>query len=538
MTEEQKDKFTGQNEQYWLDRKEREITAVEKTSDQFTRDLKHVYTDMAKETQKEIEAFYGRYATETGLSLSEVRAKLGKSELKSAKEDISKYYAEVKRLGGYSPEYREYLLGLSARAYMSRLEELQLQINHEIENAYRIINQDFEEKMGEIYEDSYYRSIFDFQQTMGVSSEFAVLNSDAIERAVNKKWLGDNYSSRLWTHKDVLLEQLNTTFLRGVAIGQNPRVIAREMRKSIDLKFDKSPQGNLERLARTEFIHMANQATMDGYNEHGVKQYKWLAALDEKTCPICGELDGQIFNRDDGQAGLNVPPAHPNCRCTTTAYIPPDEIDESFEEAQRAARDPITGKMVYVPADMPYKQWRDAMTEEEGKAFLSKQKMEKYESADKEQFAQYKEAIGTKNMPKSFDKFQEMKYNNIEKWGSLQDYKYAVTHGNLSPLVSLDDYNNAKELFNETLIGLKTSDGIEVQNYSKHFIDRYFGSVEQRRSGVELEDITEALINPQAQIKNSTTAEGLKSQRYSGDNIRVTINPTTGVLIQTNPWSE
>lgn len=82
-------------------------------------------------------------------------------------------------------------------------------------------------------------------------------------------------------------------------------------------------------IARTETITASgagqqeawNQAVADGYLDEDATVREWIAAEDERTCPVCGqELDGKT-------AGLNEPfecslgpilhqPAHPACRCS------------------------------------------------------------------------------------------------------------------------------------------------------------------------------------------------------------------------------
>ena len=42
--------------------------------------------------------------------------------------------------------------------------------------------------------------------------------------------------------------------------------------------------------------------------------WEFIAESDEKSCPICKELDGTIFRDDDSE--IPVLPLHPNCRCT------------------------------------------------------------------------------------------------------------------------------------------------------------------------------------------------------------------------------
>jgi hypothetical protein len=129
-----------------------------------------------------------------------------------------------------------------------------------------------------------------------------------------------------------------------------------------------------------------------------------------------------------------------------------------------------------------------------------------------------------------------MKYTDIEDWESLKDYKKSITNGELSPFISFDDYQEARKLLDENLIGFTTSDGIEIKGYKPHFVDRYFGSgIEQHRSGVGLFDIMESMTNPNSQIKNKITKQGNASRKYIGDVCEVSLNPKTNILIQTNP---
>lgn len=50
--------------------------------------------------------------------------------------------------------------------------------------------------------------------------------------------------------------------------------------------------------------------------------------LGERTCKVCGGLDGKRFKLSEKQEGVNFPPVHPNCRCTTIGYDPDDDIAE------------------------------------------------------------------------------------------------------------------------------------------------------------------------------------------------------------------
>lgn len=313
------------NVEYWTDRAERVILSAEKTAEEMLSGLESTYKEAQKSIQREIEAFYGRYATETGMDIATVRQRLSASELSSFQQDAARYYDELKALGG-DPAYLTHLRSLSARAYMSRLEEVQTNIQVEIEKVYAQQQQVFHDAMAEAYTESFYQTVYDIQTGIQAYGSFTALNTRAIEKAVAQKWLGENYSSRIWANKDRLTLTLDQLIPQGVALGQNPRVIGRNIAKELGVSYN-----NAVRLARTEFNHVANSATFDSYKECGVEQYQVLATLDNRTSEICAHMDSHIFKLSEKMEGVTYPPFHPNCRTTTIPYFEPDEIDEEFE---------------------------------------------------------------------------------------------------------------------------------------------------------------------------------------------------------------
>lgn len=79
-----------------------------------------------------------------------------------------------------------------------------------------------------------------------------------------------------------------------------------------------------ERIARNETMMAASEGQRQAWAQaveegilSGDEQRVWIAVGDEKTCPICEELDGQEADLDgEYEGGYNGPPAHPLCRCT------------------------------------------------------------------------------------------------------------------------------------------------------------------------------------------------------------------------------
>ena len=302
---------------YWKERSERRILNAEKTADEMLRDIKKLYVETNDRITKEIEAFYGRYATETGLSIADVKKLLTDEELNKFRREALKYYEDLSK-HVYDPAYREQLKNkiyisttkegrklYSLRRNVSRLDYIQVQMRYAIENMYMQQNEKFTQNLSKTYEDTYMRSVFDTQQSSGLFVPFNSLNKPLVEKAVQQKWLGENYSDRIWADKDKLINTLEQTFTQDIALGKNPRAMASDIKKLTGVKYS-----NCERLARTEFNHIANQATEDSYKANGVEKYKFVATLDTRTSAICQELSGQVFLLSEAEEGVNYPPMH------------------------------------------------------------------------------------------------------------------------------------------------------------------------------------------------------------------------------------
>lgn len=108
-------------------------------------------------------------------------------------------------------------------------------------------------------------------------------------------------------------------------------------------------------IARTELAFAYNKGQHEGIKQAIDKGYMgavekvWCTADDERTCEICGGLEGKRIALDDdfdfktklqaANPGIRqTPPAHPSCRCTVLyeEISPPifDHIEESEPEAQ------------------------------------------------------------------------------------------------------------------------------------------------------------------------------------------------------------
>ena len=346
-------------DKYWTIRADKKLAFGDKSAEQSLKIMSQTYRDSFMNIKKEIEAFYGRYAKNNNLTFEEVHKRLNPEELKSWKEETRKYYEYIDKFArnhkgkvdvNLLRKHKEEIRLQSAKSYMSRLEELKTALKREVIKLGLNENVEFTDRLGNLYSDTYMRTNFDIDKYIGMSSGFERLNTQKIETALKEKWLGENYSDRIWDNKERLLNQLDTTFMQGIAQGWNSRKVADEMAKKYGTSYY-----NCERLCRTEMGHIMGEATAESYRQHGIDQYQFVCGFDERTCPTCGALDGQIFDTKYREEGINYPEMHPNCRCTTIPYFEPDEIDEMFEESDRLSKQ--DDEYFEVPVSMTYSEW-------------------------------------------------------------------------------------------------------------------------------------------------------------------------------------
>lgn len=342
------------NAEYWQKRFEDILVDNEKLALSYEKELAGIYKQRKLEVEKELESFYQRYSTETGLSLADVKKRLNPAELKRFKTQQQSYLNYIQGLvkkGANLSDYEAKIKELSGKAYVTRLQELQYNLNTHIMTLTGEQQVRLKDVMKESYLQGYFKSVHEIQKGMGMGMSFTVPNTDDVEKVLKTNWNGNNYSKSVWSNKQKLTDWLNTDLPRHFASGASNQNMAKDLAKKLDTNYK-----NAVRLVRTEVNYISNQSTMDAYRESGVvDKYEILATLDSKTSEICQEMDGKIFNLNEAKVAVNMPPFHVYCRTTTIPYIEPDEFDDVETRIARAE----DGSSYYVPANMTYKEWNE-----------------------------------------------------------------------------------------------------------------------------------------------------------------------------------
>ncbi len=298
--------------------------------------------------------------------------------------------------------------GLSKRAYGARAERFESLKNvielRMIQLEYDLRNEG-EAARRQAYTDNYYRVIDDTARELNMGVSFNLIDNEALNEVMDRPWHGKRFSQRIWDNTDRLAEEAQEIVGRYIVSGRSLDKAARELADAFEVE-----KFHATTLIHTEVAHARSVSDMKAYEDIGAEYYRYIATLDEVTCDVCAPLDGQRFRVADAVEGMNYPVMHPRCRCTTG-------LDKEW--LGRAARDPVTGKSVHIDGDLTYAQWRENMSEEEAAAFATAQRKYRNTAADKKQYEKYRELLG-KEVPKSFDKFQNLKYNDSEKYAELK----------------------------------------------------------------------------------------------------------------------
>lgn len=150
------------------------------------------------------------------------------------------------------------------------------------------------------------------------------------------------------------------------------------------------------------------------------------------------------------------------------------------------------------------------------------------------EFEELKESLG-ENAPKTLEDFRDLKYSSGD-WEQFQSYRKAIESGKLSAMADFDLYKKTSGDIDKMLVGVTTSNGIQIKSKSDYFIARVIGSVEERQSGVDLNDVLSVLTDPNTKVfAEKIASNGTVSQKFKLGNIEVTVNPKTGKLIRVRP---
>ncbi len=347
------------NADYWRGRFSILEDTAFKRSEQSIRAIEQMYLEAERSVQKEIEAWYGRFAVNNQISLADARKLLTAGQLEEFRWTVDQYIQAGKK-AGLDAAWLKRLENASAKVHISRLEAVQMEIQQQLELLYGNQVDEIDSLLKKVVGGGYTHTAFEIQKGLGLGWDLVALDQRKLETFSSKPWTTDGrtFRDRCWMNKAELVDSVHKNLVQGMLRGDSPEKTIQAIQKQFGVSRYKA-----RRLVHTETSYFNAQAAKEAYKDLDIEKIEILGALDSRTCSLCGEMDGKVITLAQYKPGVTALPWHPNCRCTTCPYYD----DMGGERASRNAG----GEVYYVPASMTYAEWKDAFVDGGAKTGLT-----------------------------------------------------------------------------------------------------------------------------------------------------------------------
>lgn len=302
-----------ENADYWRSREERQREAYIQTEEEELREVNQIYYDMYRWAEREISAFYGRYAEAEGIDIAEARRRVSQMDIEEYERLAERYVADKDFSDRANQEMRLY----NATMRINRLELLKAQIGLKLVGGFDEIEKHYEKIATD-------RAVQELVRMSGILGHTLtdVQTAKRARNIVNATFYNATFSERIWSHMDNLKNALATELQKGLIAGVSSQKMAQNIKKQFEVSYR-----DAHRLVVTELRRIQTDVAKDQYEQGDIEEYEYCA-VNPRACPICRELDGKVFKVSDMRAGENAPPIHPNCHCTTAPKVNETEYEQ------------------------------------------------------------------------------------------------------------------------------------------------------------------------------------------------------------------
>lgn len=304
------------SQEYWVKREREHINKMKRADRNREREIQKRIELARKQVQTEIDAAYRRYASREGISIADVHKKVNQADVK-ALSNKAKMYSKTHDFSARA-NYEMKLYNLTMR--VSRLELLKAELGLELVAMTNDIDKLLQGELKSV-------SIEELKRNSGIMGMTVTegMYADMIQAVVDGSFATANFSDNIWKYHSELKAELDKLLVKSFTQGDNPRVLARELRNKFEVT-----QNQAERLMRTETARVQIEMQKHTYNLGEVKRYGYLA--EDSACSICKAVEkGSPYLVSKMEVGYNAPPMHPNCRCSTYPVAEREELEAMFK---------------------------------------------------------------------------------------------------------------------------------------------------------------------------------------------------------------
>lgn len=161
------------------------------------------------------------------------------------------------------------------------------------------------------YQEAYARAVYAVQRNKKLYWPYTPPSVKRAKEKAGAKWYGGTYKTRVWMHAEQAAQAMENGAIPGEQAAQamgNGAIPGEALQRW---------RSQTERLVNAEGEHAESLGAFDAYDDLGAERYQFISMLEKNTCKRCESLHGQIFAVYAQIIGVNMPPMHPWCQCTT-----------------------------------------------------------------------------------------------------------------------------------------------------------------------------------------------------------------------------
>lgn len=422
---------------YWKKREAEALNNRIKDEKAYNAEIHKIYQNMINAANNEINAFYAKYAKAEGISLAEAKKRIDSGDIEKYSKKAKQYVKDREFSDKANEEMRLY----NAMMSINRMEMLKSSIGLGMVDGFDQMDKAMKENLMN-------SAMKEFERQAGILGETVIAARESAQAIVDSSFHNATFSERIWMHQDLLKAKLGVLLQEGLIKGENSGKLSKELTKQFNVS-----ESDALRLMRTELSRVYTEAQKESYIRNGYKEYEIVC--EPTACDICLDEEGKHFLVEDMLPGLNAPPFHPNCRCSTSGYENYEAYEAWLDYKDAGGEDGWEKWYSQNGKEYEEKAKNENIKHEISAENKLQRKMYQNRKRDEEQFARYREVLGDL-VPNSLDEFQRMKYNNPKEWGTAKhNYRvvnsYEVNSGSMTPqkILQLDDiaFKGKKGLF-------------------------------------------------------------------------------------------
>lgn len=192
---------------YWKKRAEAIDKKIFENAEKYTQNLKSAYEEAEENLQLEINDFYKKFAVNNQISLAEAKKVLTEKELKEFKTSLKRYQYLVQN--NDNDIFSTMIENISIKHRITRLQALQSKIELILKQIEEKQNEQTREALLEAITESYYENTYSIEKATEIHTDFASLDTNAVNKILQYDWSGVVFSERIWKNQNKLKDSLD-----------------------------------------------------------------------------------------------------------------------------------------------------------------------------------------------------------------------------------------------------------------------------------------------------------------------------------------